>query len=475
MPDPDHNASLDRSDRVRLDRLFRRFTDTFGRIESFHPFLENLQTALREIPELREARIQHVDTFVPEETPGPVMSKRRLSIPLGTGPAGVKGFLSVPERRPSRKMGPEDLRLLSSLGGLVGALMERAAAIRDDKRTLAVMRFLLDQVPVGIVCFEGSASERLLLSNQHARHLLKTGPDGGSPHLEIIRSESASETESFHLKVDDQLIYARRMTYRNPDPESGPEIRVTLLYDLTEERSRILEAIVRETFRCQWKQLPLSVILMRATHAEVKLLQKLPEFRGALLNKAIVGPVDAQSLAIVAPETAPVEAIQWMRDHLDLLPQIDLQLGAASVRPDTAGGEELLEEARLSLRKRNAFLKRRLVLIDDYAPVTDMIELVLGGEFEIRKTSSFPQARDWISRDPPDGLITEIDLQGNRNGVELGEAAHRANPGVRVIYTSVNERPKGFLEGRREQSLYLQKPFSVEQLQAVVAEAWPQQ
>ena len=67
-------------------------------------------------------------------------------------------------------------------------------------------------------------------------------------------------------------------------------------------------------------------------------------------------------------------------------------------------------------------------------------------------------------------LFTDIELRGDvQAGLDLAKAAVKKQPGLRVLYTSCHSVTDGMKALFVENSAFLPKPYTIDQLQAVLA------
>ncbi len=451
-----------------LSRVLRRFSGILHHMEDMHAFADGLESLLKEFPDLEKACIQQFEDTVSPGSLTDQFKNRQLVIPL-KGENQVKGVIKIPDNRRGKKMGAGDLHLLSSLAGVVGILLEKSASFQSSSHQNSVISHLLDLMPLGVVCV--SADGREFIFNQPARQFLRLNEKGESPHLEIILKENQRESGSYHLKVDHSLYYARLLKY--PPKKEATEYWITLLVDLTQERDRIHEFLVRETYRCKWQNTPLSLLFMQAPKAEDKLLERIPSMETALGAQGVVGPIDAQSVAFIVPGLNPIDLKNWIRQHQDLLPIVEIHIGHAGLSPKIENGIEILEKAVAAAEDRHSFLKRKILLVDDYAPINDTIEMVLAGDYHILKTTSCLEADFLLQGGDIDGLIVERDLSDGQKGEDLARLGMKLNPSFQTILTSADLPSMEDRQAAGPGIHFLQKPFNANDLTEIVSSAWP--
>lgn len=118
----------------------------------------------------------------------------------------------------------------------------------------------------------------------------------------------------------------------------------------------------------------------------------------------------------------------------------------------------------------------KILVLDDRPAICDLIQMRLAEEgHEVRTAYAGEQAIDLGYLFEPDLLITDWDLKGEYDGLEVCEAIHHANSKTKMILMSGN--PMHELESRLErQCLFsmLEKPFCVDKMIDLVNQALEQ-
>lgn len=112
----------------------------------------------------------------------------------------------------------------------------------------------------------------------------------------------------------------------------------------------------------------------------------------------------------------------------------------------------------------------RLLIVDDEERLLRVLRLGLKTKgFEVLTASSAEEALKDILSKPLDIVITDIRLGGGMSGVELVYELERLNVQIPVIvmtaFGDVDTAVKSFRHGAFD---YIQKPFSVDELEAVI-------
>jgi CheY-like chemotaxis protein len=109
---------------------------------------------------------------------------------------------------------------------------------------------------------------------------------------------------------------------------------------------------------------------------------------------------------------------------------------------------------------------RRVLVLDDEptlcALVSDMLE---GTEFEGECAHSDQEAYAAIQTQPPFvALITDVNLGEGTTGFDVGRFARQALPQIAVVYASGEASPESFSAFGVPNSVFLQKPFTSDEL-----------
>lgn len=167
------------------------------------------------------------------------------------------------------------MQLLSALGGLTSTLLDISYRWQQHDHWEQVIQKLFNSLPVGLVMVSPGDTQTHL--NQWSQRYFREDrgkADSHSGPLQVILQALKKDSGDFHLKIEDTLLFVKIF---GVSPEASARPRIALLYDLTRERNRIREALVRECYRCNWKQLPLSVLLIQAPAQEELLQARQPQ------------------------------------------------------------------------------------------------------------------------------------------------------------------------------------------------------
>jgi hypothetical protein len=437
----------------------RRLADAFRRMDDFRAFAAGLEAALAETQLFDRAALAVFDEKKGEEPPALPFPPSALSLPLTKENGGVIGMVSfAPEMG---ECGPDDLHLMGGLAELVSAMLAHVFRYEEHRCNLRMMRFLLDQAPVAIICFNREG--RAVLDNAATRRIVEAGAETnwGLPRSWLEEAEVAPG--AFHLEVRGRL-YDVAVGSSPTFAEDG--LRTLVFQDLTPEVERFRESFAREIYRCGWLGLPLTVAVIEAPRDAARLMRALARLRGLLSWPAESGPWDARTVAIVAPEMRLGLLVDKLRQAGDAFGE-RWELGIASLENRRIEPADLLDEARATRQKVGETLRCSLLLHDDYPAVNDMLEMILRDRFRLTKSQNYQDTLALLSRGHFDGLITEVDLSNGADAWQLARAARTAIPGIRTIFTSASVFSRQDEPGFAGE-IVIRKPFDVAELRSVV-------
>ena len=101
---------------------------------------------------------------------------------------------------------------------------------------------------------------------------------------------------------------------------------------------------------------------------------------------------------------------------------------------------------------------RILLVEDDYISNLELHEFMRDAGFCVEAVYSGATALAAIRRDPPYGVVTDLDLGPGPNGFEVARFARAARPDVTVVYISGHDAGRHLTEGAIR-SEFVAKPF----------------
>ena len=111
-----------------------------------------------------------------------------------------------------------------------------------------------------------------------------------------------------------------------------------------------------------------------------------------------------------------------------------------------------------------------LLLHDDNPAVNDALAYMLGGEFELVKSTNAEHTRELLRTRSFDALITEVELR-DASGLDLARLAEELQPGIRPFFTTISELPAAAARSPElADAVVFQKPFDARALARTVRE-----
>ena len=440
----------------------RALAAAFAHLQDFDGFVGGLQAALNQAEWFGRMTLEL------EDRPGGetqfVIGEMTLPV---QGALGSHGVLRAAGRDLPRFFGAEDLYLLSGLADFLAVVLDRAREWQEVARHRQLLGFLLNQAPVGILAFD--EQHRVAAVNDLARHWLGGGGDlWGALQAALpegVRVNGQVPRACFHLRIEGRLVFGELRTTATPEGAVG--VCVVVMTDLTPEQARLLDALRRETYRCQWRRLRLGFALLESPQILGGLLQQLPELRARLPATVTAGPYDANRVGLVFPESGRNTVLAQLRRLKPLLADAPVRAGVAELGREGGEPEALLLAALAGLRPFGEAMRPALLLHDDNPAVNDMLAYVLGRDFDLVKSTSVEHTRQLLRTRSFDALITEVELRG-ASGLELARLAQDLQPGIQPFFTTISELPAGAPE--LADAVVFQKPFDVRSLALTVRE-----
>ncbi|OHE87912.1 MAG: hypothetical protein A3G75_10990 [Verrucomicrobia bacterium RIFCSPLOWO2_12_FULL_64_8] len=433
----------------------RALAAAFAHLQDFERFLGGLQGALDQAGWFGSVKLEAGVT----QGELALFPGGELTLPLAGG-RGPHGVLRAAGRDEIRTFGPEDLHLLAGLAEFLAAVLDRAREWRDAERHRQLLRFLLNQAPVGIVAYD--EDHRVAAGNDLARRWLGGGEDLWAALLaalpEEVRRGGEVPRAGFHLRAEGRLVFGELRPAAGVEGAGG--VCVLVMTDLTPEQARLLDALRRETYRCQSRHLRLSFALLESPRIVGGLLQLLPGLRALLPAAVTAGPYDANRVGLVFPECGRPAAVAQLRRLQPLMAGAPVRAGLAELERDAQEPDALLEAALGGLRPLPEAVRPALLLHDDDAAVNDALALVLGRDFEVVKSTDVEQTRRLLGGRNFDALITEVELRA-ASGLDLARLARELQPGIQTFFTTASEMPRS-AEGDQAlaNTVVFQKPFN---------------
>jgi len=427
---------------VQMDgpAALRALARAFAHLGDFDRFVAGLQTALDRSALFAQLRLT-VDRGLADHAasfPGGV-----LTLPLGAadGPGGTL------QAAPGRQFGPEDLHLLAGLADFLSAALAASAQLRTAGQSRELLRFLLNQAPVGIAAY--GADRQLLVANELARRWVGEAP--------LPFDDFEKGTGGFHLRAGGKLIYGEARRAGPPAEDSW----IVVLHDLTADQARLLELMRRETYRALAQRGKFGFALVEGADMRQGVLRRLPEVRAALTLGETGGPYDAHRVGIVFSEVNGLALRARLRKLRHVFDGVEgLRVGYAELGRNGGTPEALLEAALQAAGPYDETVRPAVLVHDENPAVTDTLALLLGREFRVVQSSEPGRTRELLGHEMFEGFVAELESRTGPDGAELMRLARAQLPGIRPFFlTARHPSPDWSAETGKADAVVFEKPF----------------
>jgi len=102
-----------------------------------------------------------------------------------------------------------------------------------------------------------------------------------------------------------------------------------------------------------------------------------------------------------------------------------------------------------------------LLVVDRFRAVSDMVEMVVGKTFSVRKAADVVDGLAWLQAEPVDGVVVEHEPDEGVSGIEFLQSARAWQPNVPGILTSTRLDLPAAASSIQDNVQFVKKPFSV--------------
>ncbi len=386
-----------------------------------------------------------------------------------SGTEGSSGYLKYAGRADGLPFGAEDLHLMGAISSVVSALVSQAQNFRKKEQASSVLQYLINQLPLGVVCFDGSGS--LLIENKVAQRLLG---EGGATLIEdqLTQARKArGERVRLHFEVDGKLIYSEG---RSLEVAEGVVIDAYVLYDLSASREELLKDLELEAYMSESRGGAVVVALLESRGIAGDIYKRVKASASDFgLDPAKIQPLDAYSCACIF-RGKDLRSVRHLLKHR--LPLKELEgLGLSVVAYDSsassfAPAQELIDAAHAELAPADVALLPGLLVLDTYPPVVDALDLIVADACRLASAESLDEADALIRSGQVDGLILDVDGYGKDVLIRMQEASDMADSGFKIFYSSHKQPQMARAQHNLpEAACLLQKPFDAAAVVAAVS------
>lgn len=456
-PSKDNSAPMEIT-AASLSESYRRFARAIGSFSDFQGFCHSLTDAVAADPYLRGSFLIEDELNVDDESSARVFEQGRVVLPMSGSAAG--GFLRVSGRKDQRPFGAEDLRLMGSMADFVAALYGRAKEQRRVEDKVKVLQFLIDQLPLGVLCFD--ATGELMSGNLLAWKQLGLAGEPQQPEqCEVLLAlkECVNNGAEAHFEVQGRFLFAARRSF---DPGTGV-VSAYVIYDLSNRRSKLLGALEREYYRGKYRDAPVSVALLESKQQAGALYASLKHSELSVeLGSDLVQPLDAYLCVCVFPGQTLSQVRRKLGSSLGDIQFEDLKLALFQPEHEESGQSwaELLDSACLGLERADLAMRPNLLVLDAYEPIADSLSVLLEDAADVMYCADVGEAVDLIELGGVDCLLFDLDRFG-AEALEEVRALLRVTLGsVQLAYSSARSKRMWCADGSlSERDLLIQKPF----------------
>ncbi|MGB0413663.1 MAG: hypothetical protein ACPGJU_04390 [Coraliomargarita sp.] len=351
---------------------------------------------------------------------------------------GSSGYLKYSGRADARPFGAEDLHLMSAVAGMVGSLVAEAQNYQQKEQAAQVLQFLINQLPLGVVCFAQDNS--LIIENKLAARILgQTGLSLLEGHLKSVRQSKLSKVQ-LHLEVDGKLVFSEG---RSLPVNDRLVIQAFVLYDMSSSKEKLLLELEREAYLSESRGNPLTLVVLESPDEAGGVFRKMKAAAQTIrLPIGHVQALDAHRCACVFRGKHPREVRRLL---LQLLGAKSTEgkrgaiVGYTGVDAPEQPAQGLLGQALEQLVTLDELFKPRVLVVDAYSTVVDALELILADSCSLEPSSDIEVVLDAIGAGDVDGLILDVDSCAAEAHERIQRLVQGQGESFHLFYTSVKQ------------------------------------
>ena len=399
--------------------------------------------------------------------PAQVFSADSYTVPL-RGVTGVRGVLRHPFD--DGVLGEGELNTLHAVADLLGSIIDLAARARDARRVGAILQFLVDQMPVGVICL--GTRPAVLACNRTAAHFF----DGDllrqpAPIWELVDALGTNAGPVRCLKRGERIGLVDVRPAPGPDTAHGGA-SVVLVADCGESIRTFRDALARETYRCLCEKLPLTLAVATPAAGPEMLVLGATALGAQLPPGTACGLIDQDAFGIVFPgmDRSTAAAVLRSIDRFRAVP--GLRVGLASLSGGFRTPEDLVVAAGANRLPWTAAGRPELFVFDQATAVTDTLAFVLRGSCEVTCANRTDQARQLLEERIFEGMILEVGAVGETPALDFARQAVALQPRARPFFLTGLPRPWPLQDWGLPEATVFRKPFAVQEIRAAVRAAF---
>lgn len=387
-----------------------------------------------------------------------------------TGGAGSSGHLRYRGKATSKAFGVGDLHLMSAIAGCVGSLVAQAERFEQTERSQAILNFLINQLPIGVLCFEPEG--QLILKNNLARRMLgKDGLDAFKAELSSIKTFGDDHRVQLHFEIDGSLIYAEGRSF---EVEKNLSVRAFVLYDMSSSRAKLMSELDRVAYMSESRGANGVLALLESKEAVGEVYRELKKLGPELdIKSNHIQPLDAYSCGCLFSDRSLSDVRFLLKVRLSGISIGGLRVSIVpyqSLSSSDEPGKAWVSSARQLLAPAERAFQPELIVMQDYVPVLESLELILSDECRLHPVKSVEEAIRWIGSGLIDGVFVGLDAIDYPDLDLIKSAIKDAGPGFGVFYTTFTRKKMAI----RQYDLsfddkILEKPFDSDAIIEAVA------
>lgn len=378
---------------------------------------------------------------------------------------GQAGYLNYSGRRDGEPFLAEDLHLMGAIAGFIGVLTAKAQQFRKQDDSLRVLQYLINQLPLGVVCFDSGGN--LLVENKLATRLLGAS---GSALIRGALSERRLNGKGrlrLHLEVEGKLLYAEG---RRLEVDADLSTTAFVVHDMSIQREKHWLQLERSVYRSESRGSPLTVALLEDRSEAGRLLRFLRASVDSLqVDFGSILALDAYSCACLFSGKQLRSARFLLQNGCPGASERESVKGAliaaGSDLSEENPAQSLLERARGQMRPLVEILRPSILLLDPYPAVLESLEWICGAIARFERVEDPAQAADRVASGEFDAIFIDIDSYGPGGLDWVFAASEEAGGGFRRFYLSCKQASMVYAKyDLAEDAIVFQKPFDTEKL-----------
>lgn len=417
-----------------------------------------LARALGVLPGLGGIEIEPAAQHIPA-----VFDSTRLTVPL-VGTAGLLALMRVGQGAGS-EFAPENMQFASAVADLASVVLDQALRTGGDRASADVLSVVLDELPLGILCFDAGGA--LLFANTAARALLGARlPARWAAVWEQLAAERRiAPGQSFLWQESGRnvLVTARRPTAAGP--------AAVVLTDLAPRIEAFGETIANIVYRCLVERRRCALAVVQSGDGAPAALELLESARDRWPGGVRPGIVSAELAAIIAPGCETPILWRLLRSLRAGAPAGSLRASVAALQFGSDDPAAFVARAIAGVQPvPDATVPQ--VLVCDHSPViAEALEMIFRAEIAVTSVLSLEHGRDALRERSFDGMFLELPLMREDPANEFARAAANQQPGAKLFFTTDLPGPWELADWGLPVAPVFRKPFLVPELRAVVRES----